>query len=96
MRELLTVAEAASSGNPLIDWIVQAGPVGILVVIAFLFIRGDIVSRKTLEDAVAQRDRALDLIYEQNTVTRRAVDVSLARLQVDEKLADLRQKGVNP
>lgn len=81
-----------TSGEPLIDWITQAGPVGVLAVVVVLFLRGDIVSKRTLDEALKQRDLFAAIVIDQGRLANRAVDVSVARLELEEKLADLRQK----
>lgn len=82
----------SASGDPIVDWLAKAGPVGILAVVVVMFIRGDIVARRTLDEALRQRDLALALVYDQARLANRAVDVSVARLELEEKIATLRQK----
>lgn len=74
------------------DWVTRAGPVGILAFVLVLFLRGDIVSKRTLDEALKQRDQALALVYDQARIASRAVDASMQRLELEEKLAELRHK----
>ena len=92
MGHLMNWLADASSGDPIVDWVTRAGPVGILAFVLVLFLRGDIVSRRTLDEALKQRDLALALVYDQARLANRAVDVSVARLELEEKIADLRTR----
>lgn len=86
------LATDSVSGDPIIDWLAKAGPVGILAVVVVMFIRGDIVSKRTLDEALKQRDLFAAIVIDQGRLANRAVDVSVARLELEEKLAALRQK----
>ncbi len=92
LQTILNWLADVSSGDPIIDWLAKAGPVGILAVVVVMFLRGDIVPKRTLEEAMRQRDLALALVYDQARLANRAVDVSQARLELEEKLAALREK----
>jgi hypothetical protein len=92
LQVILNWFSDVSSGDPIIDWFARAGPVGILAVVVVMFLRGDIVPRRTLEEAQRQRDLALSLVYDQARLANRAVDVSQARIELEEKLAALREK----
>jgi len=85
-----------TSGEPIIDLLSRAGPVGILAVVVVMFIRGDIVSRGTLDEMRKQRDQALSLVYDQARLASRAVDVSVQRLELEEKIAEMRQAKGEP
>lgn len=87
------VAAAGSSGDPLIDWISRAGTVGVLSALVVGFIKGWIVPGSALTEMREQRDRALNMVYEQAGLVGRAVDVSTRRLEVDEQVFELRRKG---
>lgn len=82
----------AATGDPIVDWVTRAGPVGILALIVMLFIRGDLVPRRTLDEALKQRDRALELVYDQAAIAGRAVDLSKQRLDVERQALEIRQK----
>jgi hypothetical protein len=83
---------ADSTSIDLVDLLGKAGPSVILAFVVVMFLRGDIVSRKTLDEALKQRDQALTLVYDQARLAHRAVDVSVARLEIEGKLAESRAK----
>lgn len=91
---LLIADGAATTSEPVVDWITRAGPVGVLALVLVLFLRGDIVPKSTLIEAQRQRDEAIRLVYDQFRIAHRAVDTSLQRLELEEKLAELREKEV--
>lgn len=72
MSFLLATAE---TGNPLVDWLAQGGSIGILAVVVVLFLRGKIVPGSELEKVRAERDRAMDLVFQLAQTARRAVEV---------------------
>lgn len=64
------------TGEPILDWLISAGPVGILALVAWAFLTGRIVPASTLNDVRVERDRALDLVYKQADIAGRALEVS--------------------
>ena len=89
------VAQSEPGGVPtsdLLDWLSRAGGTAVLVLVLVLLLRGDLVTRGTYTDVVKQRDRALDLLYDQANIAHDAVDISKRRLELDEQVMGLRQK----
>jgi hypothetical protein len=89
-------AVAPDDPSSTIDLIAKGGPTAILAVVIILFLRGDIVPRSTLEKTERERDRALDLVYEQAGLAKSAVDTSAARLASEQQLLEIRQREANP
>jgi hypothetical protein len=90
---LSLAAQASDNPIPLLDWLSRAGVIGILAYFIIAFLRGSIHSDKDFQRIVADRDRALDIIYRQLDVTRRTVDLTAERLAVEEEILALRRKG---
>ncbi len=67
---------AAQSGDPLLDWLAQAGMGGVLAFVVIGFIRGWIVSGSTHKRVVEQEQRALDLVYAQAEIAHRALEAA--------------------
>lgn len=69
-----------NSGDPLLDLFLQGGAIGVLAFVVIAFMKGWIVSgvsaKADIEQCRKERDRALDLVYEQAQLTRRALDVT--------------------
>lgn len=77
------VVLATSSGDPLLDLLLQAGASGILAFVVVAFLRGWIIPQSVLENERAEkevlrkeRDRALELVYKGYDLTQRAIDLS--------------------
>lgn len=70
------IAAAPSSGDPLLDFLLQAGASGVLCFIVIGFLRGWIVPGRELTRVTAERDRALELVYKQAELTQRAIELS--------------------
>ncbi len=78
--EALTWLTAATSGDPLLDWLSRAGAVGIMALVIVGFVRGWIVPSPEVSRLVdeakqlrIERDRALELVFKQAEVAQRAV-----------------------
>ena len=67
---------AASSGDPLLDWLSQAGMGGVLAFVVIGFIKGWIVSGSTHKEVLRREQRALDLVYAQAEIAQRALDAA--------------------
>lgn len=73
----MLVFAAGSSGDPLLDWIVNnATAVGLLAFIVIALIRGWLVTGREHVRVLSERDRALDIVYAQAEATSRALDVA--------------------
>lgn len=76
----LSIIIFAGSGDPLVDWLTKAGPIGILAYVVVAFMKGWIVpgaaARASLEETRAQRDKALELVYKQAEISTRALELS--------------------
>lgn len=86
------LAAGETSGNPLLDWLIQAGATGVLALAVVAFLRGWVVpgaaARREIEQAQretelirAERDRALELVYTQAELTQRAIDLSAEKVK---------------
>lgn len=67
----------ASSGDPLVDFLRAAGPVGILAWAVVSFMRGWIVPGSAFDRAIEERDRALQVQQDAITITRKALDAGI-------------------
>lgn len=85
------VITAASSGDPILDWLSRAGAMGVLSLAVIAFLRGWIITQKEHERAIAkcdsdaerliaERDRALNLVYQQAELAKAAIG-SLERVR---------------
>jgi hypothetical protein len=70
------IAAATPTGDPLIDWLTQAGAIGALSFIVVGFIRGWIVSGSSHKRVIAEKERALDLVYQQAEISQRALEAA--------------------
>lgn len=79
---------STGSGDPLLDWLVNnASAVGVLSLLVVALLRGWLVTKRendriisecalTSQRLIAERDRALDLVYAQAEATSRALAVA--------------------
>lgn len=68
---------ATSTGDPLLNWLVNnATAVGLLSFIVIALIRGWLVTGREHDRVLAERNRALDIVYTQAEATSRALDVA--------------------
>ena len=69
----------ASSGDPILDWLSQAGGLGVMAFGVIAFMKGWIVSgaasEKALSEVMAQRDKAMELVYKHAEISMRALEV---------------------
>jgi hypothetical protein len=72
----MNVVMATTSGDPLLDFLLQGGAVGVLSFIVIGFLKGWIVAGRELTRVTAERDRALELVYKQAELTQRAIELS--------------------
>jgi hypothetical protein len=66
----------ANGQDPLLQWLSNAGSLGILAAGCVGFLRGWIVSGSAHHRVLAERDRALDLVYKQADVAQKALEVA--------------------
>lgn len=69
------VMGAAGSGDPLLDYLSQAGSVAILAAGVIAFLRGWIVPGKRYDEMRAERDRAVAVAERHAAVADRALEV---------------------
>ncbi len=62
-----------NSTDPLLQWLSNAGALGILAAACVAFLKGWIVPRATYERALAEKDRAMELVYKQAEVAEQAL-----------------------
>lgn len=62
-----------SGTDPLLQWLSNAGSLGILAAAVIGFLRGWIVSGTAHQRVLNERDRAMDLVYKQADVAQRAL-----------------------
>ena len=58
------------------SWLTEAGAVGVLAYFCFAFMTGRLRTEKEIDRVIAERDRALNLVYEHAQLTRAAVGVA--------------------
>lgn len=63
----------------LIDWLQNAGSIGILAAAVVAFLRGWVVPGAVCKQLREERDRALELVYKQAQLAERALEVSERR-----------------
>ena len=68
--------ESGSSTDPLLQWLSNAGSLGILAAAVVAFLRGWIVSGGAHARVLKERDRAMDLVYKQADIAERALRAS--------------------
>jgi hypothetical protein len=85
------LADAASDPTTIVNWASRVGSLGLALVFGWLFLTDRIVSGKTHQRVLAERDRVYALLLEHAGVTRRVVEVSTERLALEEQLLQLRK-----
>ncbi len=76
---MMTLAAAPTSGEPLLDWLSRAGGFGIMALAVVSFLRGWIVPGSRYEEAIKERDRALELVYKNAEIAQRAIEAAERR-----------------
>jgi hypothetical protein len=71
-----TILLAAQTGDPLLDWLAQAGMGGVLAFVVVGFMRGWIVSGATHKRVLEREERALDIVYAQAEIAQRALEAA--------------------
>jgi hypothetical protein len=66
----------ANSQDPLLQWLSNAGSLGILTAACVGFLRGWIVSGAAHQRVLAERDRALTMVYKQAEIAERALEAA--------------------
>jgi hypothetical protein len=66
----------ASSPDPLLQWLSNAGSLGILAAAVLAFLRGWIVPGSVAEQLRGERDRATAILEKQLDVAQRALEVA--------------------
>lgn len=70
---------AQSTSDPLVQWLQTAGAVGVLAFVVAGFLKGWIVTGKAHDRVLAERDRALEIMYRQAEVAQRALEAAEER-----------------
>ena len=65
-----------NSTDPLLQWLSNAGSLGILAAGVLAFLRGWIVPGSVANQLRDERDRALELVYKQADVAQRALEAA--------------------
>ena len=73
---MIHLAAQHLTGNPLLDYVSQLGAVGVMAYLAWALISGKLVTRDAHLRVIAERDRAVDLVYQHAELTTRALDVA--------------------
>ena len=76
MLQWLLLAAAQGSADPLLQWLSNAGALGILAAGVLAFTRGWIVSGAAHGRLMAERDRALEMVYKQADIAQRALEAA--------------------
>lgn len=66
----------AGNPDPLLQWLSNAGSLGILAAGVLAFLRGWIVPGTVANQLRDERDRALELVYKQADVAQRALEAA--------------------
>ena len=66
----------ANGQDPLLQWLSNAGSLGILAAGVLAFLRGWIVPGTVANQLRLERDRALELVYKQADLTARALEAA--------------------
>jgi hypothetical protein len=73
----VVLAAGGSSGDTLLDWVRNnASAVGILSLVVVALLRGTLVTGRECEHVRKERDRAMELVFEQAKIAQRALEVS--------------------
>lgn len=72
--------------DPLIQWLAGAGVTGILSLLVVAFMRDWIVSGPAYMRVIEERNKALDINSKNAEVAQRAVDLVLARMELEAEL----------
>lgn len=64
------------STDPLLQWLSSAGSLGILAAAVIAFLRGWIVSGAAHNRVLAERDRAMELVYKQAEIAQKALEAA--------------------
>lgn len=62
--------------DPLLQWLSSAGSLGILAAAVLAFLRGWVVSGAAHARVLAERDRALEMVYKQADIAQRALEAA--------------------
>jgi len=65
-----------NSADPLLQWLSSAGSLGILAAAVLAFLRGWVVSGSAHARVLAERDRALEMVYKQANIAQRALEAA--------------------
>jgi hypothetical protein len=66
----------ANSNDPLLEWLSSAGSLGILAAACIAFLRGWIVSGSAHSRVLAERDRAMEMVYKQAAIAEQALEAA--------------------
>ena len=66
----------AQSSDPILEWLSNAGSLGILAAGVLAFTRGWVVTGQAHGRVLAERDRALEMVYKQADIAQRALEAA--------------------
>jgi hypothetical protein len=66
----------ANGQDPLLQWLSNAGSLGILAAACVAFLRGWIVSGSAHHRVLDERNRAMDMVYKQADIAQRALEAA--------------------
>lgn len=72
----LAQAPPTTSFDPLLEWLSRAGGFGVMALAVLAFLRGWIIPGKRYDEVVAERDRALELVYKNAELAQRALEAA--------------------
>ena len=64
------------AADPLLQWLSNAGALGVLAAGVLAFTRGWIVSGASHARVLAERDRAMEMVYKQADIAQRALEAA--------------------
>ena len=62
--------------DPLLQWLSNAGSLGILAAVVLAFVRGWVVTGAAHGRVLAERDRAIEMVYKQADIAQRALEAA--------------------
>ena len=70
------ILSVTNTGNPFIDFLTGAGAIGILAYVVIAFQQGWFVTGSQLKKVEAERDRAMELVFEMAKVSAKSLDIA--------------------
>lgn len=68
------------NSDPLLQWLSNAGALGILAAGVLAFLRGWIVTGAAYKQAIDEKERALALVYKQAEIAQKALEAAERKL----------------